>query len=117
MPGCTWLGLFQISYFKFGIWNWNLEFVIIARKFLLSGIVQGVGFRFFTQRVAARYQIRGYVRNLDDGRVEALAQGIEKSVEAFKHDLTAGSRFSKVEDVEEIVLEPNSGYSSFRIER
>lgn len=91
--------------------------MIIARKFFVSGIVQGVGFRFFTQRVAARYQVRGYVRNLDDGRVEAFAQGGEKSVEAFKHDLTAGPRFSKVEDVEEIVLEPNKAYSSFRIER
>lgn len=91
--------------------------MIIARKFLFRGTVQGVGFRFFTQRVAARYQIRGYVRNLDDGRVEALAQGIEKSVEAFRQDLTAGPRFSKVEDVEEIVLEPNEAFSSFRIER
>ena len=91
--------------------------MVIARKFLFNGTVQGVGFRFFAQRVAARHQIRGYVRNLDDGRVEALAQGVEKSVEAFKQDLTAGSRFSKVDDVEEIVIEPNSAFLSFRIER
>ncbi len=91
--------------------------MIIARKFLFSGTVQGVGFRFFTQRVAARHQIRGYVRNLEDGRVEALAQGVENSVEAFKQDLTAGPRFSKVHDVEEIVLEPNGAFSSFRIDR
>ena len=44
---------------------------MIARKFLLTGRVQGVGFRYFTQRVAARYQVLGYVRNLEDGRVEA----------------------------------------------
>jgi acylphosphatase len=91
--------------------------MVIARKFMFSGAVQGVGFRFFTQRVAARYQIRGYVRNLEDGRVEAFAQGGERSVEAFKQDLTAGPRFSKVEDVEEIVVEPTSEYSNFRIER
>ncbi len=91
--------------------------MIVARKFLISGQVQGVGFRFFAQRVAARYQIRGYVRNLVDGRVESWAQGSEKSVEAYKHDLTAGPRFSRVEDVEEIVLEPIGSYSSFRIER
>ena len=91
--------------------------MIVARKFTFSGSVQGVGFRFFAQRVAARYQIRGYVRNLDDGRVESLAQGNAKSVEAFKQDLTAGPGFSRVEDVEEIVLEPNGLYSSFRIER
>jgi len=91
--------------------------MVIARKFLLSGLVQGVGFRFFTQRVAARYQVRGYVRNLADGRVEAWAQGPEKSVEAFKHDITAGPQYSRVDEVEEIVLDPSSEYSSFRIER
>lgn len=91
--------------------------MIVARKFVLSGLVQGVGFRFFTQRIAARHQVRGYVRNLDDGRVEALAQGTPKEVEAFKHDISAGPRFSKVDDVEEIVLEPDNSYSSFRIER
>jgi acylphosphatase len=91
--------------------------MIIARKFLLRGIVQGVGFRYFTQRVAARHQVRGYVRNLEDGRVEAFAQGPERSVEAFKHDLSAGPRHSKVDDLEEIVLDPNPAYSTFRIER
>lgn len=91
--------------------------MIVARQFMFRGTVQGVGFRFFAQRVAARYQIRGYVKNLEDGRVECLAQGSAKAVEAFKQDLTAGPRFSKVEDVEEIVLEPNGFWSSFRIER
>jgi len=90
---------------------------MIARKFLIRGLVQGVGFRFFTQRSAARHQVTGYVRNLPDGRVEVSAQGREKSVEAFKHDLTAGPRFSKVEEIEEIVLEPDRTFSSFRIER
>jgi len=91
--------------------------MVIARKFLLSGLVQGAGFRFFTQRVAARYQVRGYVRNLADGRVEAWAQGPEKSVEAFKHDITAGPQYSRVDEIEEIVLDPNREYSCFRIER
>ena len=91
--------------------------MVVARKFFIRGMVQGVGYRYFAQRSAARHQIRGYVRNLDDGRVEALAQGPEPSVEAFKHDLTAGPTYSSVEEVEEIVLEPNKTYSSFRIER
>jgi len=88
-----------------------------ARKFTISGLVQGVGFRFFTQRAAARHQVLGYVRNLPDGRVEALAEGDEKSVEDFRNDLTAGPTFSRVEEIEEIVLEPSGLYSSFRIER
>ncbi len=91
--------------------------MVVARKFLLSGLVQGVGFRFFTQRAAARHQVRGYVRNLEDGRVEAFAQGPEKAVEAFKHDMTAGPRCSRVDDVEELVIEPTSEYSNFRIEK
>lgn len=91
--------------------------MIVARKLLITGLVQGVGFRFFTQRIAARHQVRGYVRNLEDGRVEAFAQGNEKAVEAFKQDLTAGPQYSRVDDVEEIVLEPSVEYSSFRIER
>lgn len=88
-----------------------------ARKFTISGIVQGVGFRFFAQRAAARHQVFGYVRNLPDGRVEALAEGEAKAVEEFKQDLTAGPTFSRVEEIEELVLEPSGLYSSFRIER
>jgi len=91
--------------------------MVVARKFIISGLVQGVGFRFFTQRAAARHQVRGYVRNLADGRVEAFAEGDEKSVENFKHDLTAGPTYSNVEYLEEIVIEPNNLYSAFRVER
>ena len=88
----------------------------VARKFFLSGDVQGVGFRFFAQRVAARHQVVGYVKNLDDGRVEALAEGPSKSVEAFKHELATGPRFSSVDHIEEINLDPSRTYSTFRIE-
>lgn len=89
----------------------------VARKLYISGVVQGVGFRFFAQRVAARHQVRGYVRNLADGRVEALIEGSENAVEAFKHDMAAGPQYSVVEQVEEIVIEPTGLYPSFRIER
>ena len=91
--------------------------MVVARKFIISGVVQGVGFRFFTQRAAARHQVRGYVKNLKDGRVETLAEGSEKAVEEFKQDLTAGPAFSNVEHLEEIVVEPSGWYSAFRIER
>jgi acylphosphatase len=89
----------------------------IARRYIISGFVQGVGFRFFAQRSAARHQIRGYVKNLEDGRVEAFAEGSAKAVEDFKHDLAAGPSYSKVEDIEETVLEPTGLYPAFRIER
>ena len=91
--------------------------MIIARKFLISGQVQGVGFRYFAQRSAARHQVRGYVRNCEDGRVEALAEGPAIAVEEFKHDLAAGPSYSQVEHMEETVLEPSGRYLTFRIER
>ena len=89
----------------------------VARKFLISGLVQGVGFRYFVQRASARHQVRGYVRNLDDGRVEVLAEGGGKAVEEFKKDLAAGPTGSRVGEIEEIVQEPSGLYPAFRIER
>ena len=79
--------------------------------------MQGVGYRFFAQRAAARHQVAGYVRNCSDGTVEALAEGSPGSVEAFKHDLVTGPQWAVVDHVEEIVLEPTGSYSAFRIER
>jgi acylphosphatase len=89
----------------------------VARRYVISGEVQGVGFRFFTQRVAARHQVVGYVRNLPDGRVEAYAEGTPESIEGFKHDLATGPQHARVEQVEEVSVEPTSQYPSFRIER
>lgn len=89
----------------------------VARRFLVSGFVQGVGYRFFTQRAAAKHQVTGYVKNLNNGAVEALAEGPEQNVEAFKVELATGPTGSQVEQVEEIVLEPSGSYSSFRIEK
>lgn len=91
--------------------------VKVARKFSIRGEVQGVGYRFFAQRAAARHQVVGYVKNLPDGTVEALAEGSPQTVEAFKHDLATGPRFSYVEQVEELSLEPTGEYTFFRIER
>ena len=89
----------------------------VARKFLIRGYVQGVGYRFFGQRAAARHQVVGYIRNNSDGTVEALAEGPPQNVEAFKHDLATGPQFALVQQLEEISLEPTGQFSSFRIER
>ena len=88
----------------------------IARKFLVGGEVQGVGYRFFAQRAAARHQVTGYVKNLKDGRVEVVAEGPAQQVEAFKHELATGPRFSSVDQVEELILDPSGLYPAFRIE-
>ncbi|MBA3257230.1 MAG: acylphosphatase [Pyrinomonadaceae bacterium] len=89
----------------------------VARRFLIRGGVQGVGYRFFAQRAAAEHQVVGYVRNEPDGSVEVLAEGPATNVEAFKNDLAAGPQWVRVEQVEEINLDPSGAYTSFRVER
>jgi len=89
---------------------------IIARRFFISGDVQGVGYRFFAQRAAARHQVVGYVKNLEDGRVEAWAEGPAANVELFKHELATGPRFGSVDQIEEINIDPTGEYPTFRIE-
>lgn len=89
----------------------------VAKKFLITGEVQGVGYRFFAQRAAARHQIRGHVKNCANGSVEVVAEGSAGDVEEFKKDLVTGPQWSRVGQVEEINIEPTGLYSSFRIER
>jgi acylphosphatase len=89
----------------------------VARKFLIRGEVQGVGYRFFAQRAAATHQVVGYVRNEPDGSVEVLAEGPAANVEAFKIDLAAGPQWATVEQLEEIDLDPSGKYSAFLVER
>jgi acylphosphatase len=90
---------------------------VVARKFLIKGEVQGVGYRFFAQRAAARHQVVGYVRNCPDGTVEALVEGPMDSVEEFKNDLATGPQWAVVQQLEEIAIEPVGTYTAFRIER
>jgi acylphosphatase len=88
----------------------------VAKKFLITGEVQGVGYRFFAQRAAARHQVRGHVKNCADGSVEVIAEGSAGEVEEFKKDLVTGPQWSRVAQVEEINVEPTGLYASFRIE-
>ena len=57
--------------------------MLICKKVLFSGQVQGVGFRWTTRRVAAAFRVAGYVRNLSDGRVELVVEGEDPEVEAM----------------------------------
>jgi len=91
--------------------------MIIARLITIAGEVQGVGYRAFAQRSAAKHQVKGYVTNLVDGRVEAHVEGSPAAVEGFKMDLAAGPRYARVARLEELVIDPTGLYSNFRIER
>jgi acylphosphatase len=68
-------------------------------EFVVDGCVQGVGFRFFTQRVATRLGVRGFVRNLPDGRVQVVARAPTRTLEEFEELLKEGPRLSHVSAV------------------
>lgn len=72
-----------------------------AKRYFVSGFVQGVGFRYFTQGEAHRLNLSGYVRNLRDGRVEAYAIGTPAELVKFRAALEQGPRFSSVKEVME----------------
>jgi acylphosphatase len=91
---------------------------ILAKRFYVSGSVQGVGFRFFVERVAAKLGIAGYVKNLFDGRVEVYAIGNSAHLEVLKNELRRGPRMASVEEVTESDAEMLTEYSrGFSIER
>ena len=88
----------------------------IARKYVVSGRVQGVGFRFFAERVANQLGLRGYVKNLWNGDVEAYAIGDEVQLEEFRRQLGEGPRMARVESVLESDEPVDKTYRRFVIE-
>jgi acylphosphatase len=74
--------------------------VIVARRYLISGRVQGVGFRYFTEAAARREGILGWVQNTPDGRVEVVAEGDAEALERFERSLRHGPRGARVERVD-----------------
>ena len=70
-----------------------------ARQFIVHGRVQGVGFRYFAERAARETGVTGWVRNLDDGDVEACANGTRVQLDNFEARLRQGPTFSDVRGV------------------
>jgi acylphosphatase len=89
---------------------------MIARRFIVKGRVQGVGFRFFAIRAARRLSIVGSVRNLADGAVEAIAEGAPDAISDFRAELRRGPSYARVESVEETDVEPTGRYTGFDVE-
>jgi acylphosphatase len=71
-----------------------------TRSYHVSGRVQGVGFRWFTARAARRLGLSGFVRNLDDGRVEVLASGSDGALSELESTLRQGPPHAWVEAVQ-----------------
>jgi acylphosphatase len=86
----------------------------VARRYVISGRVQGVGFRYFTEAAAARDGLHGWVQNLPDGRVEILAEGEADAVERFERHIRHGPPGARVSDVqaqEELPEHKATGFS------
>jgi len=71
----------------------------VARRFLISGRVQGVGFRFFAKAAGRREGLKGSVRNLPDGSVEAVCEGDADAVARFELAVRQGPPGARVDDV------------------
>ncbi|MBI1747343.1 MAG: acylphosphatase [Acidobacteria bacterium] len=78
----------------------------VAHRLFISGIVQGVGFRYFVYKAAQRHYIKGWVRNLADGRVEVTAEGEDTDIRQFVADLRRGPPMAQVENIEVKELTP-----------
>jgi acylphosphatase len=87
-----------------------------ARRFIVRGRVQGVGFRWFVEREAHMLGIAGWVRNNHDGSVEVLAQGSRDQISGLHSRLREGPRAARVDAVEVSDAQPQPGLNSFRIE-
>ena len=88
--------------------------VDIAKRYLVHGRVQGVGYRWFAQQAASDLGLHGYARNLDDGRVEVYATGPAAKLDDLNGLLWKGPRFSDVRGVEATEAQVVN-YKDFRI--
>jgi acylphosphatase len=88
-----------------------------SRRYYVSGIVQGVGYRYFAQRAAQWLRVTGYTRNLSDGRVEVYAMGPAESLAALRRELERGPGGASVSSVVEEDTPVDSRHAgSFSIE-
>jgi acylphosphatase len=90
----------------------------VARRYFVSGMVQGVGFRYFVRQTAKRLGLAGYVKNLRDGRVEVYAIADASALASLREALERGPRGASVSGVseEEAPIDPNFA-SGFSVER
>jgi acylphosphatase len=89
---------------------------MIRRTILFSGHVQGVGFRFVVRQIASSFEVKGYVRNMDDGRVELVAEGERRELDAFVAQIRSKME-GYVDDAAQSEAPPTGDFSSFEIRR
>ena len=87
-----------------------------TRRYVVTGRVQGVGFRWYVEHAAVQLGLAGWVRNRADGSVEVLASGSKQKLHDLYVELTKGPRASRVDHVEVEDAAPDTKLKSFRIE-
>ena len=87
----------------------------IGRRFVITGRVQGVGFRYFTLDAAIREGVTGWVTNRSNGCVEAYLEGEAEAVTRVERAIRRGPPGARVETVQVDVEEPGGAYSGFDI--
>jgi acylphosphatase len=89
--------------------------MIVSRRYVISGRVQGVGFRFFLQEAAYREGVLGQARNRPDRSVEVVAEGDAEAISRFERALYQGPPIARVERVDTEALPPSGRFTSFSI--
>lgn len=89
--------------------------MIVHAKITVSGIVQGVGYRWFADRTARKYEMKGFVENLPNGAVYLEVEGKKSDIEDLIKELRIGPRTSRVEDIAVQWGEAHHLFINFRI--
>ena len=89
----------------------------VARRYIVRGRVQGVGFRAFVTEIADAFGVSGWVQNNHDGSVEVFVQGTESVLPAFTEQIEIGSSVSRVDSLDIEETEPDSGLQGFSVRR
>jgi acylphosphatase len=87
----------------------------VARRYMITGRVQGVGFRFFTEDQARREGLHGWVQNLTDGSVEIMAEGDAEAVERFERHVRHGPPGARIEQIEVDHIAPSGNATGFSV--
>jgi acylphosphatase len=82
--------------------------IMVRAKAIVNGVVQGVGFRFFASRLASRYGVTGYAKNLPTGEVVIEAEGEKSVVSGFLEEIKIGPRHAHISDMRVEWLEPKN---------
>jgi acylphosphatase len=87
----------------------------VARRYTITGRVQGVGFRFFTEERAQREGLHGWVRNLPDGGVEIMAEGDAEALDRFERQVRHCPPGARIEHVEVDHIAPSGNATGFSV--